>query len=144
MSRIHIGLEVADVARSTRFYTELFGAEPTLKESDYAKWMLEDPKVNFSISSFCGAKPGDVHFGVQVDDQTELDTISQRLSSAGEDVLPETGAVCCYHRSDKTWVLDPESFRWETFVTHASSTVYGENNPVLDKMHEEKQEKTCG
>ena len=143
MSRIHIGLEVADVDRSTRFYTELFGAEPTLKESDYAKWMLEDPKVNFSISSFCGAKPGDVHFGVQVDDQGELDSISQRLSSAGEDVLPEQGAVCCYHQSDKSWVLDPESFRWETFVTHGTSTVYGENNPELDKMQTEKQEKSC-
>ena len=143
MSRIHIGLEVADVERSARFYTELFGAEPTLRETDYAKWMLDDPKVNFSISSFCGAKPGDVHFRVQVDDKTELATISDRLTSAGEDVLAEEDTVCCYHQSDKAWVLDPESFRWETFVTHGSTTVYGHNNAELDEMLEKKQQSCC-
>lgn len=143
MSRIHIGLEVADIERSTHFYTKLFGAEPTLQEADYAKWMLDDPKVNFSISSFCGAKPGDVHFGVQVDDNTELATISERLASAGEDVLPEQNTVCCYHQSDKAWVLDPENFRWETFVTHGVSTVYGHNNTELDKMREEKPNRCC-
>ena len=143
MSRIHIGLEVANVDRSARFYTELFGTEPNVRESDYAKWMLDDPKVNFSISSFCGAHPGDVHFGVQVDDKTELETISKRLADAGEDVLAEENTVCCYHQSDKAWVVDPESIRWETFVTHDTTTVYGESNPELEKMRKEKRN-SCG
>ena len=131
MSRIHIGLNVEDVARSATFYTHLFGSEPTVKRDDYAKWMLDDPKVNFSISSFCGEKAGDVHFGVQVESKDELDTISQRLSAAGEAVLPEENTVCCYHQSDKAWVLDPESFRWETFVTHGESTQYGQSFEAL-------------
>ena len=130
MSRIHIGIGVADIGRSTRFYSDLFGAEPTVRRADYSKWLLDDPKVNFSISSFGDScQAGDVHFGLQVEDRQELDTVAERLTSAGEDVLPEEGAVCCYHRADKAWVLDPENFRWETFLTHGTTTVYGEDNP---------------
>ena len=135
MKRIHIGLEVADLAKSVRFYSDLFGAEPVLAKSDYAKWMLDDPRVNFSITARC-KRPGDVHFGIQVESEGELGEVAQRLEQAGRDVLAERETVCCYHRSEKAWVLDPDNLRWETFFTLGETSHFGEDNPELDAMRE--------
>lgn len=135
MKRIHIGLDVVDLARSVRFYTELFGVPPTLEKSDYAKWMLEDPRVNFSITSRCESAR-DVHFGIQVESGEELQEVAERLKEAGRDVLDEPDAVCCYHHSDKAWVLDPDRLRWETFVTHGEATRFGEGNAELEALRE--------
>ena len=136
--RIHIGLDVEDIAQSVGFYTDLLGAPPVVLKSDYAKWMLDDPRVNLSITSKRAA-PGGVHFGVQVENEAELSEVSDRLARAGRNVLAEPGAVCCYHRSDKAWVVDPDKFRWETFFTSGESTVYGENNAELDALVNEKE-----
>ncbi len=127
MKRIHIGLSVADLPASVAFYTRLFGAEPTLVRSDYAKWQLEDPRVNFSLSQRAEA-PGDYHLGIQVETAAELADISERLRAAGEELVAEGPATCCYHHSDKAWVFDPQAVRWETFLTHGEATVYGEDS----------------
>ena len=127
MKRIHIGLSVADLPTSVAFYSRLFGAEPTLVKDDYAKWQLEDPRVNFSVSKRCEA-PGDFHLGIQVETSAELADISDRLRRAGEKLVAEGPASCCYHRSDKAWVFDPQNIRWETFLTHGEEPVYGEDS----------------
>jgi catechol 2,3-dioxygenase-like lactoylglutathione lyase family enzyme len=126
MKRIHIGLSVADIPGSVAFYTRLFGAEPTLVKEDYAKWQLEDPRVNFSLSRRSEA-PGAYHLGIQVETAAELADISDRLRAAGEPLLDEGETTCCYHRSDKAWAVDPQRVRWETFLTHGETTVYGED-----------------
>ena len=133
MKRIHIGLDVQDLAQSVRFYTDLFGTPPNMEKSDYAKWMLEDPRVNFSITSR-GKSERDVHFGIQVEGAEELDEVAQRLQRAGRDVLTETDAVCCYHHSDKAWVVDPDRLRWETFYSVGEATHFGEQNAELESM----------
>ena len=123
MNRFHVHLNVADLAASVRFYTQLFAAEPTVLKSDYAKWMLEDPRVNFAISS-TGRPPGVDHLGLQVDSAEELATLGHRLDAAGSTVVPEEAAVCCYARSDKLWTEDPQGTRWETFHTLGDATTY--------------------
>lgn len=147
MTRIHIGLEVADLDRSIAFYSQLFGCEPTVLEDDYAKWTPEEPKVNFSINSR-GAEPaGSVHFGIDVSEKSELDEIAARLSQAGQKVIP-TSSECCYHKSEKAWVIDPDAIRWETFFTTGRETSYGEDEAELEVAHREKlaeiaAEKSC-
>ena len=123
MSRFHVHLNVADLATSIRFYTQLFAAEPTVLKSDYAKWMLEDPRVNFAISN-TGRAPGIDHLGLQVDSNEELSALGVRLDAAGGTVVPEDAAVCCYARSDKLWTEDPQGTRWETFHTVGEATTY--------------------
>ena len=126
MKRMHIGLEVKDLESSIDFYAALFGAQPSHRETDYAKWMLEDPRVNFAIQCRGDEPVGSVHFGVQVENRDELAECTRWLNEAGEDVLPEPGAECCYYVSDKVWVADPDAFRWETFLTLGRLTEYGE------------------
>jgi len=133
MSRIHIGLNVKDLDASIQFYSDLFGAAPSVTKSDYAKWMLEDPRVNFSISTRCNTGH-DVHFGIQVDGEGELREAAARLRQAGRQVVDEPGAVCCYHRSEKAWVADPQNHLWETFRTVGEATDYGEDNQELDAL----------
>lgn len=133
MKRIHIGLEVGNVDESARFYSDLFGVEPTVRRADYAKWLLEDPRVNFSITA--RGKPdseGDVHFGIQVDSEDELKEVSGRLARAKRKLIAEGETTCCYHKSTKAWVLDPDANAWETFFTHAEATVYGENTAEVE------------
>jgi catechol 2,3-dioxygenase-like lactoylglutathione lyase family enzyme len=122
--RMHISLGVADLDASIRFYTAFFGASPTVVKDDYAKWMLDDPRVNFSISSCCGA-PGLSHLGVQVENGEELSDISARLRDAGLETSDQRDVTCCYARQDKTWVSDPQGVRWETFLTHGQSAQTG-------------------
>ena len=129
MKRFHVHVAVDDLQRSVRFYAMLFAAEPTVVETDYAKWMLDDPRVNFAISKR-GAKPGIEHLGIQVEDEGELHEIYGRLRRAEQPVLEEQGTTCCYANSDKQWVADPQGVAWETFLTHGQTTVYGQEGAV--------------
>ena len=123
MTRFHVHLNVADLATSVNFYRGLFGAEPSLVRDDYAKWMLDDPRLNFAISTK-GRTPGIDHVGFQVDDADGLARIGARLAAAEAAVLPEAGATCCYARSDKLWTEDPQGLRWESVPTHGEATSY--------------------
>lgn len=123
MNRLHVHLHVNDVAQSVRFYTALFGAEPTRREPDYAKWMLDDPRVNFAIST--GHEAGLGHLGIQVEDKEALAAATTRAVSAAGQVMEEKAANCCYAVSDKAWATDPQGVRWETFHTTGDITVYG-------------------
>ena len=123
MNRFHVHLNVADLGGSIRFYNELFGAEPVVRKPDYAKWMLEDPRINFAISN-TGRAPGIDHLGLQMDSGEELAALGKRLQAAGGTLVPEHATVCCYARSDKTWTEDPQGTRWETFHTTGEATTY--------------------
>lgn len=126
MKRMHVHVSVADLGESIEFYRTLFGAAPDVRESDYAKWLLDDPRVNFAISAR-GRAPGLDHLGVQVESDEELREIAGRLAAAERPLLEQKDAACCYARSDKAWSADPQGVRWETFRTHGALTVYGED-----------------
>lgn len=123
MNRFHVHLNVVDLDASIRFYSELFATEPAMRKPDYAKWMLEDPRINFAISN-TGRTPGIDHLGLQVDSGGELAALGERLQAAGGTLVPENATVCCYARSDKTWTEDPQGTRWETFHTFGDATTY--------------------
>ncbi|MDR3508739.1 MAG: ArsI/CadI family heavy metal resistance metalloenzyme [Caulobacteraceae bacterium] len=127
MKRLHIHVAVGDISQSVSFYSIMFGAQPTVLKDDYAKWMLDDPCVNFAISSR-GVAAGLDHLGIQVEEVGELSQIAGRLKDAGVGAFDEVGATCCYAQSDKTWVADPSGIRWETFRTFGDATVYGEDH----------------
>jgi hypothetical protein len=129
MKRFHVHVSVEDVSASIRFYSALFSAEPTVVKSDYAKWMLEDPRVNFAISKR-GGEMGVRHLGIQVEDQAELREVYERLARAERPVLEEGKTTCCYAKSEKSWVEDPQGVQWETFLTTGESTVYGNDVPA--------------
>ncbi|WP_042269220.1 ArsI/CadI family heavy metal resistance metalloenzyme [Paraburkholderia heleia] len=126
MKRFHIHVHVDDIAASVAFYSKLFGAEPTRIEADYAKWMLDDPRVNFAISTR-GSKAGIDHLGFQVDDTAELAELAQRAQAADMTLLDQGETTCCYARSDKHWILDPQGIAWERFHTLDTAPVYGES-----------------
>lgn len=131
MKRFHIHVSVDDLARSIGFYSTLFGAEPIRVETDYAKWMLEDPRVNFAIST--GRQPVGVnHLGLQVDCADELRGMHAQLAAADAYLIAESEQACCYAKSDKSWVTDPTGIAWETFHTLGSIAVYGEDTSVFD------------
>jgi hypothetical protein len=123
MSRFHVHLNVNDLPSSIRFYTKLFAAEPTVVKADYAKWMLDDPRVNFAISN-TGRPAGIDHFGIQVERGEDLAELGHRLDAAGGAVIPEEATICCYARSDKLWTEDPQGTRWETFHTLGDAVTY--------------------
>lgn len=127
MKRLHVHILVDSLADSVRFYSGMFGAEPTVMKSDYAKWMLEDPRVNFAISQR-GAEVGLNHLGIQVESVIELGEMQSRLVALQSDVVEEQDAACCYAKSDKYWVTDPSGIAWETFHTLDSIPVFGEPN----------------
>lgn len=124
MKRLHVHVAVDSLADSIRFYSGLFDAEPTVAKPDYAKWMLEDPRVNFAISQR-GAAPGVNHLGIQVESADELGEMQLRLESLQTELIKEEGVSCCYAKSDKYWLTDPAGIRWETFHTLDSIPVYG-------------------
>ena len=130
MKRFHVHVAVPDLAESVRFYSTLFGAEPAVRKHDYAKWMLDDPRVNFAISQR-GAAAGVNHLGVQVESEGELEAVHEHLLAAGRGVTAEKAANCCYALSDKYWVTDPAGVAWETFHTLGSIPVYGEDSAHL-------------
>jgi catechol 2,3-dioxygenase-like lactoylglutathione lyase family enzyme len=123
MKRFHVHLNVADLDASIGFYSALFAAQPAVRKPDYAKWMLDDPRINFAISTR-GRTPGVDHLGLQVDSDADLRTLGEQLDAAGETLVPEDAAVCCYARSDKLWTEDPQGVRWETFHTLGEATRY--------------------
>lgn len=125
MKRFHVHVHVEDLAKSIAFYTKLFGAEPTRVESDYSKWMLEDPRVNFAISTR-GAKPGLDHLGFQVDEAAELVALKARAEAADLALLDEGATTCCYAKSDKHWITDPQGIAWEHFHTLGNIPVFNE------------------
>jgi len=124
MKRLHVHVSVKDLSASIRFYRELFGAEPVVTKDDYAKWMLEDPRVNFAISRRNSATGVD-HLGIQVEDRAELKEVYERLERAEGPVIEEGETTCCYAQSEKSWIEDPQGVEWETFLTTGESTVYG-------------------
>lgn len=125
MKRFHVHVGVEDIERSIAFYTGLFGAEPAVVQPDYAKWMLDDPRINFAVSRKCGAAKGIEHLGVQVEDETELAEVYDRLKAAKGPVMEEGATTCCYAKSEKSWIADPDGVVWEAFLTTGDSTVYG-------------------
>jgi len=143
LKRFHVNVVVNDLAQSIEFYRTLFGEDPTVEKSDYAKWMLDDPRVNFSISESCCAR-GINHVGLQADSMGELGEIQERLRKAGETTFEQPDAECCYARSSKTWVRDPDSVAWETFVTHDEITHFGDDRELQDKQAANTQTRCCG
>jgi catechol 2,3-dioxygenase-like lactoylglutathione lyase family enzyme len=123
MKRFHVHVNVHDLDASIRFYSNLFDAAPAVVKSDYAKWMLDDPRVNFAISTRDRAAGVD-HLGLQAEDGAELAEIGRRLAAADAVTLAESATTCCYARSDKYWAEDPQGLRWETFHTFGEATTY--------------------
>jgi catechol 2,3-dioxygenase-like lactoylglutathione lyase family enzyme len=124
MKRFHVHVAVDDLDHNIRFYSSLFGSEPSVRKDDYAKWMLDDPRVNFAISRR-GDTPGVNHLGIQVESDEELGVMRERLAQAGQPVLEQPEATCCYAESNKHWVQDPQGIAWETFHTLSSIPVFG-------------------
>ncbi len=131
MKRMHIHIAVQDLESSVQFYSTLFGVAPTVFKAGYAKWMLDDPRINFAIS-MRGREPGLDHLGIQVDSAEELQTVSGRLREAKHPLVEQVQADCCYARSDKAWSTDPQGVAWETFLTHGESAVYGCDEVALE------------
>lgn len=129
MKRLHVHVAVDDLNKSVGFYSTLFGVAPSVTKADYAKWMLDDPKVNFAISSR-GTAQGVDHLGIQVESDGELRELAGRLKAAGETTRDQEATTCCYAQSNKAWVNDPSGIRWETFFTFGEATAYGEDEPA--------------
>jgi catechol 2,3-dioxygenase-like lactoylglutathione lyase family enzyme len=129
MKRFHVHVAVDNIQDNIRFYSSVFGAAPAVVKDDYAKWMLDDPRVNFAISTR-GARTGLDHLGFQVESDAELKRMKQNLISAQAPILEENEKDCCYAKSDKYWVTDPQGIAWETFHTLETVPVYGEVRPV--------------
>ncbi|MDF3885061.1 ArsI/CadI family heavy metal resistance metalloenzyme [Cupriavidus basilensis] len=126
MKRLHVHVSVENLAESIRFYSALFASEPTVAKDDYAKWMLEDPRVNFAISKR-GHKVGLDHLGVQVESEEELSEMRERLSGAELPMEEQIGTNCCYAKSDKYWTVDPQGIAWESYHTLDSIPTFGES-----------------
>lgn len=124
MKRLHVHVGVDDLTRSINFYSSLFGTAPSVAKADYAKWMLDDPLVNFAISTGHAAK-GIEHVGIQVETRDELASVYARMNAADRPVLEEGQTTCCYARSEKAWIADPDGVVWEAFLTSGGATFYG-------------------
>ena len=142
MKRMHVHVGVTDLDRSIAFYSTLFGAQPSVTKPDYAKWMLEDPRVNFAISAGNHAATGIEHLGIQVEDGDELVEVYGRLRAADRPVLEEGATTCCYAKSEKSWIADPDGVVWEAFLTEGEATVYGES-PVLSALSDNARPDAC-
>ena len=124
MKRLHVHVAVPDLSGAIRFYSQLFGSGPTVQETDYAKWMLDDPRVNFAVSAR-GKEAGIEHLGIQVESDAELGDMRQRLQTIDGRARAETAETCCYAVSEKSWIVDPVGMPWEVFHTLARSKVFG-------------------
>jgi catechol 2,3-dioxygenase-like lactoylglutathione lyase family enzyme len=142
MKRLHVHAGVENLPRSVAFYSTLFGAAPTVLKDDYAKWMLDDPRVNFAISSGNHAAKGVEHLGIQVESADELADVYRRLEAADRPVLEEGATTCCYARSEKSWIADPDGIVWEAFLTNGEATLYG-NSPSLNALSEKAADNVC-
>jgi catechol 2,3-dioxygenase-like lactoylglutathione lyase family enzyme len=142
MKRLHVHVGVADLDQSILFYSTLFGAEPSVAKPDYAKWMLDDPRVNFAISSGRHAAKGIEHLGIQAENESELAEVFGRLKAADRPVLEEGRTTCCYARSEKAWIADPDGVVWEAFFTDGEATVYGDS-PALASLATAEADTAC-
>ena len=142
MKRLHVHVGVADLDRSIGFYSTLFGAAPSVVKDDYAKWMLDDPRVNFAISAGAHAAKGIEHLGIQVESAAELGEVYGRLKAADRPVLDEGATTCCYAKSEKSWIADPDGIVWEAFLTTGDATVYGDS-PELTALSDNAGEARC-
>jgi catechol 2,3-dioxygenase-like lactoylglutathione lyase family enzyme len=129
MKRLHVHVAVENLEASIGFYSALFGSEPTKRKSDYAKWMLDDPRVNFAISAR-GAKPGVDHLGIQAESPEELKDLREQVKRAGLAVADEGATTCCYAHSDKSWVQDPSGIAWEAYHTMADAELFNQGQPT--------------
>lgn len=142
MKRLHVHVAVSDLQRSVGFYSALFAAQPAVLKSDYAKWMLEDPRVNFAISTR-GKQAGLDHLGIQVEDQNELQEVYARLRNAGGEIIEQGETACCYAKSEKSWIDDPAGISWETFHTTGESITYGDGTGERDARVAHGRESSC-
>jgi len=131
MKRFHVHVAVANLHDSVAFYSKMFAAEPTVLKPDYAKWMVEDPRINFAISTR-GSAPGVNHLGFQVDSEDELTGMRDRLVAADAGLVEEIGAHCCYAESDKYWVTDPQGIAWETYHSLGSIPMFGADSKASE------------
>jgi catechol 2,3-dioxygenase-like lactoylglutathione lyase family enzyme len=150
VKRLHVHVAVHDLQQSIRFYSALFAAEPAVKKDDYAKWMLDDPRVNFAISTR-GGKAGLDHLGIQAENAAELEDLGIRLAQADVAVTAQKDAACCYAKSDKYWTIDPQGIAWESFHTLDSIPMYGQvtrpqtmETPMETPMETQKAAACCG
>lgn len=139
MKRTHVHVSVEDISRAIPFYSALFSAQPSVVKDDYAKWMLDDPRMNFAISTR-GREPGLDHLGIQVENQSELQDVYSRLRKAGAAVIEQGATTCCYAESEKSWVDDPGGISWETFLTTGDTTNYGDS---FDREARIAHQKAC-
>ena len=142
MKRLHVHVGVEDLANSIRFYSTLFGAEPTVLKGDYAKWMVDDPRVNFAISQGGPERKGIEHLGIQVESTEELSEVYTRLKAADRPVLEEGRTTCCYAKSEKSWIADPDGVVWESFFTDGEATTYGDS-PALATLADSLGDDKC-
>jgi catechol 2,3-dioxygenase-like lactoylglutathione lyase family enzyme len=148
MKRLHVHVAVENLPRSIGFYSALFAAQPAVVKTDYAKWMLDDPCVNFAISTR-GRQPGLDHLGIQVESAGELQEVHARLHEAGGNVIEQGQTTCCYAKSEKSWIDDPSGIAWETFLTTGESTTYGDGTGergtriAHEKQVHQKQSACC-
>jgi len=142
MKRLHVHVAVENIEQSTRFYSALFATEPAVLKDDYAKWMLDDPRVNFAISSGNHARKGVEHLGIQAESTGELTEVYGRLKAADRPVLDEGATTCCYAKSEKSWIADPDGVVWEAFHTHGEATVYGDS-PALETLADAPEAIKC-
>jgi len=140
MKRMHVHVAVDDLKQSIGFYAALFAAEAAVVKTDYAKWMLDDPRVNFAISTR-GRQPGLDHLGIQVEDQDELKEIYARLHKAGGNIVEQGQTACCYAKSEKSWIDDPAGISWETFLTTGENIDYGDGTG--ERLARVAHEKSC-
>ena len=131
MKSMDVNLSVNDLDASIAFYNSLFDSEPDVVKQDYAKWMLDDPRINFAITTR-GTRKGIDHLGIQVENDAELNEVYGRLQNASGPVIEEGATTCCYAESEKSWIFDPEGIAWETFLTRGESPVYG-SDVIVDK-----------
>ena len=142
MKRLHVHVAVDDLERSIGFYSVLFAARPSVTKPDYAKWMLDDPRVNFAISTR-GREPGLDHLGIQAEDADELKEIYARLHQAGGEVIEQGQTRCCYAQSEKSWIDDPSGIAWETFHTTGESITYGDGTGEREARVAHARQSAC-
>ena len=142
MKRLHVHVAVENLPQSIGFYSVLLAAQPTVVKTDYAKWMLDDPRVNFAISTR-GRQPGLDHLGIQVENAEELQEVYGRLHKAGGNVIEQGQTACCYAKSEKSWIDDPAGIAWETFLTTGESTTYGDGTGERNARLAHEQQGAC-
>ena len=142
MKRLHVHVAVNDIAQSIGFYSALFATKPAVVKADYAKWMLDDPRVNFAISAR-GRQPGLDHLGIQVENPDELSDVYARLRQAGGNIIEQGQTACCYAKSEKSWIDDPAGIAWETFLTTGEIITYGDGTGEREARIAHDQQSAC-